>query len=65
MTDDAEMVAKGESGNRRALVHAAYARIASGGFEGLRTRDVAALLGAATGTSALVAIGYRRRRRPR
>jgi RNA polymerase sigma-70 factor (ECF subfamily) len=31
----------------------------------LRTRDVAALLGAATGTSALVAIGYRRHRRAR
>jgi len=31
----------------------------------LRTRDVAALLGAATGTSALIAIGYRRHRRTR
>ena len=31
----------------------------------LRARDVAALLGAATGTSALIAIGYRRHRRAR
>jgi len=30
---------------RRALVAAAYARLASGGFEGLRTRDVAADVG--------------------
>src|ERR687888_2343905 len=30
---------------RRALVAAAYARIASDGFEGLRTRDVAADVG--------------------
>src|SRR5262245_22947736 len=30
---------------RRALVAAAYRRIASGGFEGLRTRDVAADVG--------------------
>src|SRR5690349_16386707 len=30
---------------RRALVAAAYRRIASGGFEGLRTRDVAAEAG--------------------
>jgi AcrR family transcriptional regulator len=38
------------SGNRRALIHAAYARIASGGFEGLRTRDVAADVGVNIGT---------------
>src|SRR5918993_1390154 len=37
-------------GNRRALVLAAYARIASDGFEGLRTRDVAADVGVNIGT---------------
>src|SRR5438270_13057100 len=30
---------------RRELVHAAYRQIAEGGFEGLRTRDVAAEVG--------------------
>ena len=38
------------SGNRRALVMAAYARIAREGFEGLRTRDVAADAGVNIGT---------------
>lgn len=38
------------SGNRRALIHAAYARIAADGFEGLRTRDVAAAVGINIGT---------------
>lgn len=37
-------------GNRRALILAAYARIASDGFEGLRTRDVAADVGINIGT---------------
>lgn len=37
-------------GNRRALVLAAYARIASDGFEGLRTREVAADVGVNIGT---------------
>jgi len=37
-------------GNRQALVLAAYARIASEGFEGLRTRDVAADVGVNIGT---------------
>jgi AcrR family transcriptional regulator len=37
-------------GNRRALVVAAYARIAVGGFEGLRTRDVASDVGINIGT---------------
>jgi AcrR family transcriptional regulator len=41
---------EGASGKRRALIHAAYARIASGGFEGLRTRDVAADVGVNIGT---------------
>lgn len=39
-----------EHGNRRALVLAAYARIASDGFEGLRTREVAADVGVNIGT---------------
>jgi AcrR family transcriptional regulator len=39
-----------ESGNRRALVLAAYTRIADTGFEGLRTRDVAAEVGINIGT---------------
>jgi AcrR family transcriptional regulator len=38
------------SGNRRALILAAYARIATDGFEGLRTRDVAADVGVNIGT---------------
>jgi AcrR family transcriptional regulator len=33
------------TGTRRDLIHAAYARIAAEGFEGLRTRDVAADVG--------------------
>jgi AcrR family transcriptional regulator len=37
-------------GNRRALILAAYARIATDGFEGLRTRDVAAAVGVNIGT---------------
>jgi AcrR family transcriptional regulator len=37
-------------GNRRALTLAAYARIATDGFEGLRTRDVAADVGVNIGT---------------
>jgi AcrR family transcriptional regulator len=39
-----------ETGNRRALILAAYARIASDGFEGIRTRDVAADAGVNIGT---------------
>jgi AcrR family transcriptional regulator len=50
MNDDAGTESEGASGNRRALVRAAYARIASGGFEGLRTRDVAADVGINIGT---------------
>lgn len=38
------------TGNRRALVLAAYTRIARDGFEGLRTRDVAADVGVNIGT---------------
>jgi AcrR family transcriptional regulator len=38
------------TGTRRDLVLAAYARIATGGFEGLRTRDVAADAGVNVGT---------------
>lgn len=45
---DVEQAAAG--GNRRALVLAAYARIATDGFEGLRTRDVAADVGVNIGT---------------
>ena len=37
-------------GNRQALIQAAYARIATEGFEGLRTRDVAADAGVNIGT---------------
>src|SRR5690242_14075054 len=39
-----------ESDKRRALVLAAYTRIAHDGFEGLRTRDVAADVGINVGT---------------
>lgn len=46
--DDSEQ--PGAGGNRRALVMAAYARIASNGFEGLRTRDIAADAGVNIGT---------------
>jgi AcrR family transcriptional regulator len=38
------------TGNRRALILAAYTRIARDGFEGLRTRDVAADVGVNIGT---------------
>lgn len=41
---------RAETGNRRALIMAAYARIASDGFEGMRTRDVAADAGVNIGT---------------
>jgi AcrR family transcriptional regulator len=47
---DADNSQAGAGGNRRALVHAAYARIASAGFEGLRTRDIAADVGVNIGT---------------
>lgn len=49
MVDEANNV-PGAGGNRRALVHAAYARIAADGFEGLRTREVAADAGVNIGT---------------
>src|SRR5690349_18581880 len=39
-----------EGDKRRALVLAAYARIARHGFEGLRTRDIAADVGINIGT---------------
>jgi AcrR family transcriptional regulator len=39
-----------KSGNRRALILAAYRQIAADGFEGLRTRDVAAAVGINIGT---------------
>ncbi len=45
MTDEPETAQEVPTGKRRDLVLAAYARIASGGFEGLRTRDVAADVG--------------------
>ena len=50
MTDEREAEHTVGSGNRRALILAAYARIASEGFEGLRTRDVAADAGVNIGT---------------
>jgi AcrR family transcriptional regulator len=51
MTDESDIeTGQPPSGNRRALIHAAYARIAAGGFEGLRTRDVAADVGVNIGT---------------
>ncbi len=50
MTDEQELDPAAAGGNRRALIHAAYARIASEGFEGLRTRDVAADVGVNIGT---------------
>jgi AcrR family transcriptional regulator len=49
MTDEVEELGAA-GGNRRALVMAAYGRIASDGFEGLRTRDVAADVGVNIGT---------------
>ncbi len=50
MRDEPEGEQAAGGGNRRALVLAAYARIASDGFEGLRTRDVAADVGVNIGT---------------
>lgn len=50
MTEELEREQAGNGGNRRALVLAAYARIARDGFEGLRTRDVAADVGVNIGT---------------
>lgn len=50
MTDEPAVDQAGTSGNRRALALAAYARIATDGFEGLRTRDVAADVGVNIGT---------------
>src|SRR5919199_526155 len=44
-TDDAQPTAEPGSERRRALVTAAFQRIAAEGFEGLRTRDVAADVG--------------------
>src|SRR5258708_15789800 len=43
--DDDHVVAGPKPDRRRALIGAAYRRIASEGFEGLRTRDVAADVG--------------------
>src|SRR5919204_6244694 len=45
MPPDASAPQPPKPDRRRALVAAAYARIASDGFEGLRTRDVAADVG--------------------
>ena len=50
MIEEPEEEQAGAGGNRRALVLAAYARIAREGFEGLRTRDVAADVGVNIGT---------------
>ena len=50
MTDETVIDDMAEGGNRRALVMAAYNRIATDGFEGLRTRDVAADVGVNIGT---------------
>jgi AcrR family transcriptional regulator len=50
VTAEAELEHGELCGNRRALVLAAYARIASDGFEGLRTRDIAADVGVNIGT---------------
>src|SRR5438094_8371030 len=43
--DGGRAAAEPKADRRRALVVAAYRRIATGGFEGLRTRDVAADVG--------------------
>src|SRR5438093_10595215 len=43
--DDESVAATPKADRRRALVAAAYRRIASDGFEGLRTRDIAADVG--------------------
>lgn len=45
MTDDPKVEQGTLGGKRQALILAAFARIASDGFEGLRTRDVAADVG--------------------
>ena len=50
MGNDAKTDPAAMSGKCRALAMAAYARIASEGFEGLRTRDVAADVGVNIGT---------------
>jgi AcrR family transcriptional regulator len=50
LTDQEQTEDVVETGNRRALVLAAYNRIATDGFEGLRTRDVAADAGVNIGT---------------
>ncbi len=50
VTDEPPGEPAATTGNRRALVLAAYARIAADGFEGLRTRDVAADVGVNIGT---------------
>lgn len=50
MTTDQPKEKPDKSGNRRALVLAAYDCIAADGFEGLRTRDVAAAVGINIGT---------------
>jgi TetR/AcrR family transcriptional repressor of nem operon len=44
-TDNDRLTAEPKSDRRRALIAAAYRRIAEEGFEGLRTRDVAADVG--------------------
>jgi AcrR family transcriptional regulator len=50
VTEEPSVEQAAAGGNRRALVLAAYARIAADGFEGLRTRDVAADVGVNIGT---------------
>jgi AcrR family transcriptional regulator len=50
VSDEAEQMQAEAGGNRRSLMLAAYARIARDGFEGLRTRDVAADVGVNIGT---------------
>jgi AcrR family transcriptional regulator len=50
LSDDAQTEDVVETGNRRELILAAYNRIATDGFEGLRTRDVAADAGVNIGT---------------
>src|SRR5215212_3297122 len=50
MVEQPELEQVAAGGNRRALVRAAYSRIATAGFEGLRMRDVAADVGVNIGT---------------
>jgi AcrR family transcriptional regulator len=50
LSDEEQIEDVVETGNRRVLVLAAYNRIATDGFEGLRTRDVAADAGVNIGT---------------